>query len=304
MLSTNTIKTTILLATLTGLFVFIGSAIGGTGGMIIGLVFAIAMNMGAWWFSDSLALRMSGAEPADEAEYPSLHKMVERLANNADIPKPKVYIINQEMPNAFATGRSPEKGAVAVTMGIMQLLNERELGGVIAHELAHIKHRDTLISSVAATFGGAISMIADMAMWSMIFGAFSGGNDEDDGMASMASMASGLLMMIVAPIAATIIQMAISRSREFSADRGGAEIADDPIALANALEKIETYATLGHDHNLEVNPATSHMYIIPPMGGGLANLFRTHPATDERIRRLHDMANEWDSQSSQSARAA
>lgn len=302
MISTNTIKTTVLLATLTGLFVFIGSAIGGTFGMIIGLVFAVAMNMGAWWFSDSLALRMSGAEVAEESDYPNLHRMVERLSENANLPKPAVYIINQEMPNAFATGRSPEKGAVAVTVGIMQLLNERELGGVIAHELAHIKHRDTLISSVAATFGGAISMIADMAMWSMIFGAFSGGDEEDDG--GMAEMFSGLLLMIVAPIAATIIQMAISRSREFSADRGGAEIADDPMALADALAKIEMYATLGHDHALDVNPATSHMYIIPPMSGGLANLFRTHPVTEERIRRLHEMAEEWGSTPSQPARAA
>jgi heat shock protein HtpX len=272
---------------LTGLFLMIGNAIGGTGGMVIAFMFAIAMNMGAWWFSDSMALRMSGAKEADEADYPDLHRMTEELSARADIPKPRVYVIETDMPNAFATGRSPQKGAVAFTTGIMAMLNRDELAGVLAHELAHIKNRDTLISSIAATMGGAITMLADMAMWGMIFGGFSG-DDEDDG---LGSMAGGLVMMIVAPIAAMLIQMAISRAREFTADATGAQIAQDPMALASALEKIEAYARGGHTQT-QLNPATSHMYIIPPMRGGLARLFSTHPDTAERIARLQAMQDQ------------
>lgn len=280
------VRTTLLLASLTGLFMLIGSALGGTGGMIIAFVFAIAMNMGAWWFSDSVALRMSGAREAEEHDFPELHRMVARLANNANMPKPRVYIIDSPLPNAFATGRSPEKGAVAFTAGIMQMLTADELAGVAAHELAHIKHRDTLISSVAATIGGAITMIADMVMWGMIFGGF-GGGDDDDG---LGGLVGGILMIILAPIAAMLIQMAISRGREFSADKGGAEICGNPMALANALAKIEAWAQ-NQRTPAQVNPATSHLYIISPLKGGMAGLFRTHPATEERIRRLQELAS-------------
>lgn len=277
-------KAVLLMGALTGLFLMIGNAIGGTGGMVLAFVFAIAMNMGAWWFSDTMALRMSGAQEVSEEDMPDLHHMVAALSERANIPKPRVYIIETDMPNAFATGRSPQKGAVAFTTGIMRMLDQDELAGVLAHELAHIKNRDTLISSVAATIGGAITMLADMAMWGMIFGGLSG-DDEDDG---IGDMVGGIFMIILAPIAAMIIQMAISRAREFTADATGAEIAGDPLALARALEKIEAYARGGYS-DFAPRPATSHMYIIPPLGGGLARLFSTHPDTAERIARLEAM---------------
>lgn len=280
----NTMKTGVLLAALTGFFVLIGSAIGGQTGMIIAFVFAVALNMGAWWFSDSLALRLSGAHEVSPAEAPELHQMVEVLAVRAALPKPRIYIIDSETPNAFATGRSPSKGAVAVTSGIARLLSRDELAGVIAHELAHIKHRDTLISSIAATFAGAISMIADMAFWGMLFGGF-GGDDEEG--AGIGGMIGGVLTIILAPIAAMLIQMAISRSREYLADAGGARILGDPLPLASALEKLEWAAGR---MPMQVNPATSHMYIVNPIAGGLAGLFRTHPATAERITRLRAIA--------------
>jgi heat shock protein HtpX len=291
MQTSNTLKTTLLLGALTGLFVLIGSALGGTGGMVIAFIFAIVMNLGAWWFSDRIALMMSGAKEVSEAEAPELHRMVESLSQRANLPKPRVFMMDTPMPNAFATGRSPEKGVVAVTTGIMNILTRDELAGVIAHELAHIKHRDTLISSVAATIGGAITMLADMVMWGMIFGGM-GGSDEDDG---AASIAGGFLMIFLAPIAALIIQMAISRSREFSADAGGAEILGNPLPLASALEKLESYARsfvpgTAPMQQQEVRPATAHLYIVPPLTGGLANLFRTHPVTEERIARLRAMA--------------
>lgn len=281
----NMFKTTALLALLTGLFVVIGGALGGQVGMVIALVFAVAMNMGAWWFSDKLALRMSGAQEVTPEEQPELHRMVETLSVRAGIPKPRVYIIESETPNAFATGRSPAHGAVAVTTGIARLLNKDELAGVVAHELAHIKHRDTLISSVAASIAGAISMIADMAMWAMIFGGLGGSDEEEDG--GMAGMVGGFLTMILAPIMAMIIQMAISRSREFSADAGGAQILGDSLPLASALEKLEWAAGRVP---MNASPATSHLYIVNPMMGGLAGLFRTHPATEQRIARLRAMA--------------
>jgi heat shock protein HtpX len=282
----NTIKTTLLLGVLTGLLVLIGSALGGTGGMIIAFVFAIALNMGAWWFSDSIAIRFSGAKEVSPEEAPDLHRMVETLAQRASLPKPRVYMIDSPAPNAFATGRSPEKGAVAVTTGIMQLLNRDELAGVVAHELAHIKNRDTLISSVAATIGGAISMIADMAMWAALFGGFGGSDEEEGG----GNLVGGIAMIIVAPIAALIIQLAISRSREFGADAGGAQILGNPLPLASALEKLETWSHSRHAQPMPVRPATAHLYIVPPMAGGLASLFRTHPVTTERVRRLREMA--------------
>jgi heat shock protein HtpX len=283
----NTFKTTILLAGLTGLFVVIGGALGGQVGMLIAFVFALAMNMGAWWFSDSLALRMSGAREVSPEEAPELHSMVEVLSVRAEIPKPRVYIIDSETPNAFATGRSPAKGAVAVTTGIARLLTRDELAGVVAHELAHIKHRDTLISSVAATIAGAVTMIADMAMWSMLFSSFTGGDEEEGG--GIGEMVGGVLMMILAPIAAVIIQMAISRSREYVADAGGARILGDPLPLASALEKLEWAAGRVP---MQSNPATSHLYIVNPLVGGLGSLFRTHPQTEERIARLRAMASQ------------
>jgi heat shock protein HtpX len=278
----NTLKTGALLAVLTALFVVIGGALGGQTGMIIAFVFAIAMNMGAWWFSDSLAIRMSGAREVSPQEAPELHQMVEVLSARANLPKPRVYIIDSETPNAFATGRSPAKGAVAVTTGIARMLNRDELAGVIAHELAHIKHRDTLISSVAATIAGAVSMLADMAMWGMIFGGLGGNDEEEDG--GIAGMVGGILTIILAPIAAMLIQMAISRSREFAADAGGARILGDPLPLASALEKLEWASGR---MPMQARPATAHMYIVNPLSGeGLANLFRTHPVTSERIARL------------------
>lgn len=281
----NTFKTVLLLGTLTGFFVLMGSLIGGTGGMIFALVLAVVMNMGAWWFSASLALRFSGAQEVSPEESPELHRMVEQLAQNANMPKPKVYIIQSDMPNAFATGRNPQNGAVAVTTGIMHLLTYDELAGVMAHELAHIKNYDTLISSIAATIGGAISMIADMAFWGMLFG---GGDDEDN----PGGIIGGILMMILAPIIALIIQMAISRAREFVADADGAKIQGNPLMLARALRKIEQWSEQQQHMGMQpqVNPATSHLYIINPLKGGLADLFRTHPRTEERIARLEAMA--------------
>jgi heat shock protein HtpX len=274
-------KTGVLLAALTGLFVIIGSALGGQTGMVIAFIFAVALNMGAWWFSDKLALRMSGAREVTPAEAPDLYQMVEVLSARAGIPKPRVYIIDSEAPNAFATGRSPSKGAVAVTTGIARMLTRDELAGVVAHELAHIKHRDTLISSIAATVAGAITMLAEMAMWASLFGGLGGQDEEDSG---IAGMIGGILLIILAPIAALLIQMAISRSREFSADAGGARILGDPLPLASALEKLEWAAGRVP---MQTNSATSHLYIVNPLrGGGLSGLFRTHPNTTERIARL------------------
>jgi heat shock protein HtpX len=285
----NHIRTVLLLGLLTGLFMLIGSALGGTGGMVIAFGLAIVMNMGAWWFSDSIALRFSGAQEVSPQEAPDLHRMIERLAQNADIPKPRVYLIDSPMPNAFATGRSPEKGAVAATTGIIDILTYDELAGVMAHELAHIKNRDTLISSLAATFAGAISMLADMAMWSFFFGGFGGGDEEEGGGAG--DLVGGLVMLIVAPIAALLIQMAISRGREFVADAEGAKILGDPLPLANALAKIEgwKHQSMEAGYEADVRPATAHQYIINPLHGGLAGLFSTHPSTEERIARLRAM---------------
>lgn len=282
----NTVKTTLLLATLTGLFLVIGGAIGGQAGMVFALLLAVVMNMGAWWFSDTLALKMSGAREVTEAAMPDLHNMVSTLAQRANLPKPRVYIIESMTPNAFATGRSPSKGAVAVTTGIMDMLNRDELAGVIAHELAHIKNRDTLISSIAATFAGAISMVADMVMWGMIFGGFGGSEEEEDG--GMAGMVGGLLTMILAPISAMLIQMAISRSREYTADATGAQILGNPLPLATALEKLEAMV---HQRPMDVRPATSHLYIVNPILGGLGSLFRTHPETAKRVAKLRALAN-------------
>lgn len=282
----NTLKTTMLLAGLTGLLVLVGSALGGTTGMVIAFVLALAMNGGAYWFSDKLALRMSGAREVSPAEAPQLHAMVDELSRRAELPKPRVYIIDSYVPNAFATGRNPANGAVAVTTGIMQTLNQRELAGVMAHELAHIKNRDTLISAIVATVAGAITFIAEMAQWSLLFSGLFGSSDEEEE-GGIAGFVGTVLMIILAPIAALLIQMAISRSREYKADEVGARIAGDPLGLASALERIENAARMTGP--LQTNPATAHQYIINPLAGGIAGLFSTHPATAERIARLRRM---------------
>jgi heat shock protein HtpX len=278
------LRTTLLLGTLTGLLLAAGWLIGGTGGAIFALFFAAIMNFGSYWFSDKIVLRMSGAHEVDRNQAPRLYAMVEDLADNAKLPMPKVYVIQTDVPNAFATGRSPRKAAVAATTGIMRVLSEEELRGVMAHELAHVKNRDTLISAVAATIAGAISLLANMAQWALIFGGFS--RDGDGGGAG--NIVGALVLIIVAPIAAVIVQMAISRSREFAADREGAEISGDARGLANALIKIENYVK-GHQQ-MDVNAGTAHMYIINPLKGGISGLFSTHPDTEKRVERLKQIA--------------
>ena len=277
----NWFKTTILMAAIVALFGVIGAAVGGKGGMLLALVFGGAMNVFAYWFSDRMVLRMYNAQEVDEASSPYLYNMVRELAANAGLPMPRVYIIDEAQPNAFATGRNPEHAAVAATRGILQMLSARELRGVMAHELAHVKHRDILTSTIAATMAGAISALANFAM-------FFGGRDENG---RPMNPLAGLLVAILAPLAATLIQMAISRAREFEADRGGAEISGDPHALADALAKIDAYARGIPMASAEAHPETAQMMIMNPLsGGGLAGLFRTHPATEERIARLRAMA--------------
>lgn len=283
----NTLKTTLLLTSLTVLLVLIGGGVGGTGGMVLAFVMALVMNGGAYWFSDKLALKMSGAREVTAEEAPQLHRLVGDLARRAELPMPRVYLIDSEAPNAFATGRDPAHGAVAVTSGIMRMLDRDELAGVIAHELGHIKNRDTLISAIAATVAGAVTMIANMAQWAMIFGGF-GGSDEEEGEGGLGGLVGGLFMIILAPIAAMLVQLAISRTREYGADAAGARIAGDPIALASALRKLETGSA---QLPMAVNPTTAHMYIINPLSGGaIAGLFSTHPPTQERIARLEQLA--------------
>lgn len=280
----NTLKLTALLTALTVLLIIIGQAVGGTAGMILAGALAVAMNFGAYWFSDRLVLSMSGARPVTAEEAPWLHRTVADLAQRANLPMPKVYVIDSPTPNAFATGRSPERGVVAVTTGIQQTLTQDELAGVIAHELAHIKHRDTLLSAVVATVAGAIAMIANMAQWAMIFGGFGGGDDEEGG-----NPLAALPLLIIAPIAATLIQLGISRAREFQADEGGAAILGDPLPLARALAKIERAAQ--NEPPMAASPATASLYIVNPLtGGGLLKLFSTHPPTEERIARLEALA--------------
>ena len=277
----NTMKMFILMAALTALFIFAGQALGGQSGMAFALVMALAMNFFAYWYSDKLALSMSRAREVSYDQAPQLHAMIEKLARNAGLPKPKIYIMPGQTPNAFATGRNPEHSAVAVTEGLLQLLQRDELEGVIGHELGHIKNRDILISSVAAVMAGAISYLATMAQWAMIFG---GGSNDDEGRGNLVAM---LVMMIVAPLAAAIIQMAISRSREYLADASGAKICGHPVSLANALQRLEEY---NHRLPMKVNPATAQMYIVNPLAGGtMASLFSTHPPIQERIKRLRAM---------------
>ena len=280
----NWLKTSILMAGIVALFGAIGMLLGGAVGMMIALALAAAMNVWAYWFSDKMVLKMYNAREVDGTSAPQLYRMVRELASNAQLPMPKVYLIDETQPNAFATGRNPEHAAVAATTGIMQILSERELRGVMAHELAHVKHRDTLISTISATIAGAISSIAQFGM---IFGG-GGGNNENRNV----HPAVAILIMIVAPLAAGLIQMAISRSREFEADRGGAQISGDPKALAAALEKIHNYAHQVPLQIAEQHPETAQMMIINPLSaGGLRGLFSTHPATEERVARLLALAS-------------
>ena len=279
----NTLKTTILLAALTGLLIVIGGAIGGRGGMVIAFLFAILMNMGAYWFSGDIALRMAGAREVSPEEAPWLHQLVDELATYARLPKPRVAIIDSPSPNAFATGRDPQHAVVAVTTGILGILDRDELAGVLAHELGHVRNRDILVSSVAATIAGAITMLANMAQWAMIFG-YGRQSDEDEG---AGGLIGSLMMIILAPIAATLIQLAISRAREFGADETGAAIHGNPESLARALEKLEAATSLTP---LPVNPAAAHLFIVNPLKGvNWAGLFSTHPSIEERVRRLRSM---------------
>ncbi|MEK6742987.1 MAG: zinc metalloprotease HtpX [Nitrospirota bacterium] len=279
----NTLKTVVLLTFLTVLLVFVGAAIGGQNGMIIAFMMALVMNFVSYWFSDKIVLKMYNAQPVTEAQAPDLYAMVRRLVQKAGLPMPKVYIIPEEALNAFATGRNPEHGVVAVTEGIMRALDREELEGVIAHELSHIKNRDILTGTIVATIAGAISMLAQMAHWAMLFG---GGrrDDSDEG----GSPVVALVMMIVAPIAAMLVQMAISRTREYEADKGGAAIAGNPYGLANALLKLERGAQVVPMQ--DAKPATAHMFIVNPLtGGGLMKLFSTHPPIEDRVKRLKEL---------------
>lgn len=275
----HTIKTLVLMVFLTVFFIFVGSLIGGKQGATIALILALGMNFFAYFFSHKIVLSMYGARQVTEAEAPELYSIVRRLAMKSGLPMPKVYIIESEQPNAFATGRSPKHGVVAVTTGIMRILSREELEGVIGHELAHIKHRDILISTVAATIAGAISYLAQMAMWANIFGRH---DDEEGGHPIVA-----LLMMIIAPLIAMIIQLAISRAREYAADEEGAEIAGNPLYLANALRKLH-YASQAIP--MDANPGTAHLFIVNPLSGrSIMKLLSTHPPIEERIERLEAM---------------
>ncbi len=277
----NWLKTTILMAAIVALFGAIGMAIGGKQGMLLALALGGAMNFFAYWFSDKMVLKMYNAQEVDAASSPYLYNMVRELTQRAGLPMPRVYLIDEAQPNAFATGRNPEHAAVAATRGILQLLSERELRGVMAHELAHVRHRDILISTIAATMAGAISMLANFAM-------FFGGRDSEG---RPANPLASILVMFLAPLAAALIQMAISRAREFEADRGGAEISGDPNALADALAKIDAYARGIPMYTAEAHPETAQMMIMNPLSGnGIKSLFSTHPATEERIARLRALA--------------
>ena len=286
MSSANMFKTVMLLTALTVLLLFIGNALAGTSGMVIALMLALAMNFVSYWFSDKFALSMAGAKEVSPDEAPDLHRVVQELAAAARIPKPRVYMIASDSPNAFATGRDPSHAAVAVTSGILNTLGYDELRGVISHELGHVRNRDTLTMTVTATIAGAITFIAQMAQWTLLFGGFGGRDDDRD--TGMGGIVVGLLMVILAPIAATVIQLAISRAREFEADATGARISGQPLALATALEKLETAVQV---QPMRVPDAAAHLFIVNPLGGGgWGNLFRTHPSTEERIARLRAMA--------------
>ena len=277
----NLMKTAVLMAAITALFMAIGSFMGGQQGMVLALLVAMGMNFFSYWFSDKMVLKMYNAQEVDETSAPQFYRMVRELAQRAQLPMPRVYLIQEDAPNAFATGRNPEHAAVAATTGILQVLSERELRGVMAHELAHVRNRDILISTVSATMAGAISMLANFAMF------FGGRNSEG----RPANPIAGILVMLLAPLAASLIQMAISRAREFEADRGGAEISGDPQALASALQKIQRYAQGIPMQAAERHPETAQMMIMNPLSsGGLRGLFSTHPATEERVERLLALA--------------
>ncbi len=279
----NRIKTTFLLTCLTLLLVAMGNAIGGQGGMLIAFLIAGGMNFFSYWYSDKIVLKMYRAREVSEHDHPAFYGLVRRLAQQAGLPMPRVYIIPSDAPNAFATGRNPQHAAVAATEGIMRLLDEDELAGVMAHELAHVQNRDTLISTIAATFAGAIGMLGNMLQWAAIFG---GGRDDEEGGGLLGSIA----LAIIAPIAAMLIQMAVSRSREFLADAKGAEICGQPKSLANALRKLHAGAERVPFDN--ATPATSHMFIVNPLkGASVARLFSTHPPMEERISKLEAMGH-------------
>ncbi len=275
----NGLKTVFLMSAMMALFLLVGYAIGGNTGMTIAFVFSLAMNFGSYWFSDKIVLAMYKAQPITREQSPKFYDMIEQLAKNANLPMPKIYIINDPTPNAFATGRNPQNAAVAATTGILQGLNNDELAGVMSHELAHVKHRDILISTIAATLVGTISYIAQIAGWAAMFGR----NDdrEENGL-------GGLFLIILSPIIAVLLQMAISRSREFAADAGGAEISGKPLALASALQKISRGNQVNHLRNSK--PATAHMFIISPLFGGMGKLFSTHPPVEQRIAKLQEIA--------------
>ncbi|CUH95409.1 Protease HtpX homolog 1 [Propionispora sp. 2/2-37] len=285
----NSLKTTILLAALTGLLLAIGNLFGGTQGMFIMFLFSILMNFGSYWFSDTIVLRMYNAREVNAQNAPDLLRLVSGLARKAKLPMPKVYIIETNVPNAFATGRNPEHGAVAVTTGIMQALNRDELEGVIAHELAHIKNRDTLISTVVATVAGVISMIANMAQWAAIFG---GGRSDEEGN-GIGGIIEFVFLVVLAPLAATLIQLGVSRTREYQADKTGGLMSGNPLALASALQKIEYYAK--HAAMPAATPSTSHLFIINPFSGAgswMVSLFSTHPSTAQRVAKLQELAKQ------------
>ncbi len=280
----NRLKTTFLLSLLTVLMVLMGSALGGKSGMYIAFIMALGMNVFSYWFSDKIVLKMYGAQEIGEQDHPVFYGLVRRLAMQAGLPMPKVYIIPDDSPNAFATGRDPEHAAVAATEGVLRILSTEELEGVMAHELAHVQNRDILISTIAATLAGAISMVGSMLQWGAMLGG--GRSDDDEGGGGFVGM---LVMAIIAPIAAMLIQMAVSRSREYLADESGARICGRPLALANALRKLQTASQAVP--MLEARPATAHMFIVNPLtGGALLRLFSTHPPMEERIARLEAMA--------------
>ena len=276
----NTLRTGILMAALTGLFLAVGALVGGGPGMMIAFAMALAMNLFAYWNSDKVLLSMYGARQVDASSAPDLYRLVERLAQQAQLPMPKVFITENPQPNAFATGRNPEHAAVCVTTGLLNQVSQEELAGVLAHELGHVKHRDTLTMTITAVMAGAISMLANMAF-------FMGGSRDREHPLGMVGM---LLVALLAPIAAVLVQAAISRSREFEADRAGAEITGRPLWLASALGQIERAAERTPNYPADANPATAHMFIVNPLHGGISGLFATHPSTEERIARLKAMA--------------
>ncbi|MDR2488088.1 MAG: zinc metalloprotease HtpX [Desulfovibrio sp.] len=279
---TSHIKTALFLVLLSGLILFLGQAMGGRSGLLIAFGFALLMNIGSYWFSDKIVLRMYRAKELSPSEAPMLHSMVEELARNAGIPKPRVCLIPDSSPNAFATGRNPQHGVVAVTEGIMRLLSPEELRGVLAHEMGHIANRDILVQSIAGVLASVIMYIANMMQWAAIFG---GGRDSEEG---GGNIFSSLLLALLAPIAASLIQFAISRSREYLADATGARLCGNPLALASALGKLNAYSRQVPMHT--GSPATAHMFIVNPFAGGIGKFFSTHPPVEDRIRRLQDIA--------------